>query len=203
VEWLTLDAQGEAVTLAPEELGATAYAGAPTWSRWETAPGRCRCVAVRETPYWVQALWEVPGFGRVWLTADRDGDGWSEEGGPLVLLPLAFARTQLRRAQARAAQLVQQGEAAPLQAQERLTSAARVLEQAETASTPAEQARAAHAALADALWAGEVSCWRRRSERSHAWLRSAGRVCGWAARHFAWLRCRQSSAPCSSTCSPP
>jgi GH35 family endo-1,4-beta-xylanase len=155
VEWLTLDAQGEAVTLAPEELGATAYAGAPTWSRWETAPGRCRCVAVRETPYWVQALWEVPGFGRVWLTADRDGDGWSEEGGPLVLLPLAFARTQLRRAQARAAQLVQQGEAAPLQAQERLTSAARVLEQAETASTPAEQARAAHAALADALWAGE------------------------------------------------
>ncbi len=155
MEWLTLDAQGKAVTLAPEELGATAYTGAPTWSHWETAPGRCRCVAVRETPYWVQALWEVPGFGRVWLTADRDGDGWSEEGGPPVLLPLAFARTHLRRAQARAAHCTRQGEPVPPQAQARLDRAAHALVQAEAATTPAEQARAAHAALADALWAGE------------------------------------------------
>src|ERR671932_2940479 len=100
MEFATLDAQGAPVRLGAEDLYATTTDGAPTWSRGETTPGVCRLAAVREAPCFVGALWEVPGFGRVALTADAGGRGWdpgrpSPAGEDLtpLLLPLELART--------------------------------------------------------------------------------------------------------------
>src|SRR5919202_4350725 len=162
MEFATLDAQGAPVRLGAEDLYATTTDGAPTWSRWETAPGVCRLAAVREAPCFVGALWEVPGFGRVALTAAAGGRGWqlgrpftAGEGAAPALLPLELARTLLRRVQDRAARIRERGGVLPVEDGARLDRAIRALAEAEAATTPPAQARAAHAALAEPLGAGE------------------------------------------------
>ncbi len=86
--WQALGAEGQPATLRAGDVYATTEDGAPTWARFDLAPGRVSVLDAHEPVHAIHALWEVPGFGRVVLRADETHH---EAEGPLRALRRVLA----------------------------------------------------------------------------------------------------------------
>lgn len=93
----------------PEVIYTLDARGFPDWSeRSVRVAGEVHVSGVRTEPFHLSILWEVPGFGKVMLTADNEGRGYEENGEPIDFR-LEAARTRLRLARVRLAALADLG----------------------------------------------------------------------------------------------
>jgi len=86
---------GEPVEL--ETFYITDRQGKPRWCEFRRLePGRYALAYPKAEPFEIHALWPVDGFGRVCLTADNEGEGYSLAGQAEIDLATELAKTKVR-----------------------------------------------------------------------------------------------------------
>ncbi len=114
--------------IIPTTLYTVNHRNHPFFSEWrQVAPGELAIRYPKEVPFGIAALWEVPGFGRVIVTADDEGRHYRlGEGAPLDFRAEA-AKSKAARVRRRLSELAQGGDASPEGLVERVEAASRRL----------------------------------------------------------------------------
>jgi len=82
----------------------------PFFSEWrQVAPGDWAIRYPKEEPFGLAALWEIPGFGKVIVTADNEGKWYRADQGGLVDWRAEAAKSKVKRVQDRMQSLAQSG----------------------------------------------------------------------------------------------
>ena len=120
-------------------------------------PGRLGLTPEKPVPFALQMLWDVPAFGRVWVTADNAGvgyvAGWDQNEMNLVF---EMARSRLTRVRHLRDEMVAEGMTVPPETIKRITQANALVHSAGLPDrSPAEITAASNQALSLGMWAGE------------------------------------------------
>jgi len=127
----------------------------PFFSEWrQVAPGDWAIRYPKEEPFGLAALWEIPGFGKVIVTADNEGKWYRADQGGLVDWRAEAAKSKVKRVQDRMQSLAQSGyQFAPTLAAQIAQAAAEL--QAALKMEGEAAARRLDGVLKAAFWAGE------------------------------------------------
>jgi endo-1,4-beta-xylanase len=127
----------------------------PFWSERRSAgPGQLAIRSPKAQPFGICILWEVPGFGKVIVTADNEGAGYRLGEGQVVDFRTEAAKSKVAKTRERLDALVAAGYAFDAQLVSKVGQAERALQAALTLQGEAAAVRADEA-LTAAFWAGE------------------------------------------------
>ena len=127
----------------------------PFWSEWRSAgPGQWAIAYPKTEPFGIAVLWEVPGFGKIIVTADNEGKGYRMGEQQALDFRLEAAKSKVKKVRERAQALRTEGYQFGPELQGRIEGAANALASA-LGSQGEAAARQADEALREAFWAGE------------------------------------------------
>lgn len=127
----------------------------PFFSEWRAVgPGELAIRYPREQPFGLAVLWEVPGFGKIIVTADNEGQGYRVSGGGVLDFRAEAAKSKVARVRGRLLTLQGAGYQFPSELSSGIEQVAVQLGTALCAEGEAA-ARQLDAVLNASFWAGE------------------------------------------------
>ena len=134
----------------------------PFWSERRSAgPGEWAISSPKTQPFGICVLWEVPGFGKVIVTADNEGAGYRLGEQQVVDFRIEAARSKVVKTRGRLDALAAAGYAFDAQLVSKIEQAERALQAALALQGEAAAVRADEA-LTASFWAAEEVEWMRQ-----------------------------------------